>query len=94
MSFIEKNSFLKIKFDRNSFIGFDKEEIEKSSTTDLLMIRKPVLEYLRSTKLKKRNANFMDVFKRINKELRARKILQIKDKKETTSSGKYILNNN
>ncbi len=75
MSYMDLNEF-KDTFDRNTFIGFDQYEIENTSTPDLLMIRKPVYQYLKSTKLKKRNANFIDVFKRINKELRDRNVIK------------------
>lgn len=78
MSFLEKIDSLKTTFDRNTFIGFDLEEIKKTSSSDLLMIRKPIYAYLKSTKLKKRNANFIDVFKRINNELRERNIIPSK----------------
>ena len=68
------NKFFKIKFDRNSFIGFKQEEIDKTDTEDLIMIRRAVYGYLKSKKLKKRNANFRDVFFRITRELRKRKV--------------------
>lgn len=60
------------RFDRNTFIGFDEKEINKTSTEDLLLLRRPVYAYIKSTKLKKRNANFIEVFKRINRELARR----------------------
>ena len=69
---LSANSFQNIKFDRNTFIGFDQTEINKTSTEDLLSLRKAVYGYLKSTKLKKRNGNFMEVFYRINNELKKR----------------------
>jgi hypothetical protein len=66
------NKFFQIKFDRNSFIGFEQEEIDQTETEDLLTIRRAVYGYLKSKKLKKRNANFMEVFCRINRELKKR----------------------
>jgi len=92
MSLMDKNSFTKFTFDRNTFIGFDQEEIEKTSTNELLMVRKHVYEYLKSTKLKKRNANFIEVFKRINKELRTRNILPAKQLKEKRNGKEIVFN--
>jgi len=66
------NKFFQIKFDRNSFIGFRQEEIDQTETEDLLTIRRAVYGYLKSKKLKKRNANFMEVFCRINREIKKR----------------------
>jgi hypothetical protein len=66
------HKFFQIKFDRNSFIGFEQEEIDQTETEDLLTIRRAVYGYLKSNKLKKRNANFMEVFCRINRELKKR----------------------
>lgn len=59
---------------RNSYIGFDKEEIRMTPTADLITIRKAVLGYIRSTKLKKRNVNFLEVYKRINSEIKEREV--------------------
>lgn len=63
----------KSTFIKGTDIGFDKDEIKKTSTEDLLTLRKSILVYLKSTKLKKRNANFMDAYQRINDELKERK---------------------
>jgi hypothetical protein len=68
------DNFFNIKFDRNSFIGFDQDEIENTTNDDLLTIKRAIYKYLKSTKLKKRNANFMEVFYRINKEIKKRKL--------------------
>jgi len=38
------------------------------------MLRKSIVIYLKSKKLKKRNANFMEVYQRISDELKERKI--------------------
>ena len=89
MSFMFKNNFSQINFDRNTFIGFDQEEILKSETEDLLTIRRAVYGYLKSTKLKKRNANFMAVFHRLNKELVGRGAIPlgpVKDKNKIKKS--------
>jgi hypothetical protein len=66
-------------FEKGTEVGFNKEEIKKTATEDLLALRKSVLAYLKSKKLKKRNANFMEVYQRINKELKERKILTLKE---------------
>jgi hypothetical protein len=66
-------------FEKGTEVGFNKEEIKKTGTEDLLALRKSVLAYLKSKKLKKRNANFMEVYQRINQELKERKILTLKE---------------
>ena len=66
-------------FEKGSEVGFNKEEIIKTSTEDLLALRKSVLLYIKSKKLKKRNANFKDVYQRINQELNERKHLTKKE---------------
>jgi hypothetical protein len=58
---------------RGTDIGFNKAEIQDTSSEDLINLRKSILLYLKSKKLKKRNGKFADVFKRINEELRRRK---------------------
>lgn len=57
-------------------IGFKQEEIRKTTTDDLLNLRTSILGYLKSKKLKKRNAKFMEVYIRINEELIHRKTHQ------------------
>lgn len=91
MSSIDQNNFFRMTFDRNTFIGFDHEEIEKTSTNDLLTIRRAVYDYLKSTKLKKRNANFIDVFRRMTEELQKRNVLPKRDKKRQNRQGKEKL---
>lgn len=63
----------KPEFEKGTDIGFQMEEIKNTSTEDLLIIRSSILSYLKSKKLKKRNANYMGVFFRINQELSLRK---------------------
>lgn len=91
MSSIDTNNFFKMTFDRNTFIGFDKEEIKNTPTNDLLTIRRAVYDYLKSTKLKKRNANFIDVFRRMTEELQERNVLPKRDKKKQIRQGKEKL---
>jgi hypothetical protein len=62
-----------MKLIKGTDIGFQKEEICRTSTEDLLNLRKSILIYLKSKKLKKRNGNFAEVYKRINEELKDRK---------------------
>jgi hypothetical protein len=61
--------------EKGTDIGFNLEEIKNTLTEDLLTLRQSVFQYLRSKKLKKRNANFMNVFIRINVELKARNVI-------------------
>lgn len=73
-------------FEKGTEVGFNKEEIKKTPTDDLLALRKSVLLYLKSKKLKKRNANFMEVYQRINEELKERKS-QTKKEEESKNLG-------
>jgi hypothetical protein len=66
----EKN---KVKLKARTDIGFQIDEIKSTSTEDLINLRKSLLVYLNSKKLKKRNGNFAHVFKRISHELKERK---------------------
>jgi hypothetical protein len=72
--------------EKGTDVGFNKEEIQKTSTEDLLALKKTVVAYLKSKKLKKRNGNFMDVYQRINDELKERKKIVIEEK-ESINSG-------
>lgn len=63
----------KPEFEKGTDIGFQMDEIKKTSTEDLLILRSSIVSYLKSKKLKKRNANYMGVFLRINQELSLRK---------------------
>lgn len=71
----DKTKLLKMTFLRNTFIGFDNEEITRTSSEDLVRIRKSVYAYITSPNLKKRNADFIDCFKRISRELKARGVV-------------------
>lgn len=59
---------------KNTDIGYNQEEINATSTEDLIIIRKAIFAYLKSPNLKKRNPNYVKAFKRINEELKKRKI--------------------
>lgn len=58
---------------KNTDIGYDHTEIAATSTEDLLVLRRAIYSYLKSPNLKKRNPNYLKVFKRINEELKLRK---------------------
>lgn len=64
---------IKQEFEKGTDIGFQMDEIKNTSTEDLLILRSSIISYLKSKKLKKRNANYMGVFLRINQELTLRK---------------------
>ncbi len=49
------------------------DEIKKTSTQDLMILRSSIIAYLRSKRLKKRNSNYMNVYVRMNYELNLRK---------------------
>merc|ERR1712151_408433 len=57
----------------NTDIGYDKEELNNTTTEDLLILKRAIYSYLKSPNLKKRNPNYMKLFKRINEELKRRK---------------------
>jgi hypothetical protein len=61
-----------MSFETCTDIGFDMAEIKQNSTEDLLMLRRSIYDYLNAKNLKKRNPKYMDVYKRINKELSLR----------------------
>ena len=61
------------EFIKGSDVGFDIDEIKATPTEELKTIRRSIFEYLKSTKQKKRNANFKEAFLRINEELEERK---------------------
>jgi len=85
-NFLELLEFTRKTLEKGTEVGFNKQEIKKTSTEDLLTLRKSILLYLKSKKLKKRNANFMDVYYRINEELKERKHISKKEE-ESVNSG-------
>jgi hypothetical protein len=60
---------------KDTDIGYSQDEIIATSTEDLLVLRKAIYSYLKCPNLKKRNPNYLKVFKRINEELRKRKAI-------------------
>lgn len=54
-------------------IGYDQNEIAATSTEDLIILQKAILNYLRSPSLKKRNPKFLILLTRINSEVFKRK---------------------
>ncbi len=70
---VDLDELAALNLEKGTDIGFDKKEIKNTSTEDLLTLRKSIVIYLKSKKLKKRNGNFMNVYQRISNELRDRK---------------------
>ena len=60
---------------KNTDIGYSQDEIIATSTEELLVLRKAIYSYLKCPNLKKRNPNYLKVFKRINEDLRKRKAI-------------------
>jgi len=60
----------------NTDIGYNQEELDAQTTDDLLVLRRAIFAYLKSPTLKKRNPNYLKLFKRINVEIKKRKILE------------------
>ena len=58
----------------NTNIGYDSNEISATSTEDLFSLQKAILKYLKTSKLKNKNPNFLRVLKGINEEISIRKI--------------------
>lgn len=54
-------------------MGFDHKEIKNTQTADLILLKRSIVPYLTSKKLKKRNSSFIDLYKRITQELKSRK---------------------
>ena len=73
------NDLLSEKFPLNfsscNTIGFDSQELKEMYSEELLNLRVSVLNYLNCRRLKHRNSEFMNLFKRINHELKERKII-------------------
>lgn len=70
------SNIMTVNFNHNTFVGYDLEEISKTTSDDLLMLRRAIYGYLSSDKLKKRNKNFITVYNNINKELVNRNVLK------------------
>jgi hypothetical protein len=77
--YLDFAEFTRRTLEKGTEVGFNKDEIIKTTTEDLLTLRKSIVLYLKSKKLKKRNANFMEVYTRINEELKMRKIINKKE---------------
>ena len=60
----------------NTDIGYNQEELDATPTDDLMVLRTAIYSYLKSPTLKKRNPNYLKLFKRINEELNRRKLLE------------------
>lgn len=73
---VKESNYEKSVFEWGTDIGYDKNEIKSTSSGDLVNLRNSIVGYLKSKKLKKRNANFMQVFSRINEELKKRKTIK------------------
>jgi hypothetical protein len=75
----------------NTDIGYDQKELNSTSSEDLFILRKAIYSYLKSPNLKKRNPNYLKLFKRINDELKIRKLLE--DERRNKIFGKVIKRN-
>lgn len=64
----------KYKLTRSCPTGFDNEELSRTSTLELLHLRKSVYEYLNFKSVKTRNIQFIALVKRINEELERRNV--------------------
>jgi hypothetical protein len=53
-------------------VGFEQDEIRKTSIEDLINLKYSIGGYLKSKKLKKRNMKYMLVYQRITQELKRR----------------------
>ena len=77
-------------FSNCNTIGFDSKELMEMCSEELLNLRISVINYLNCRKLKHRNSEFMNLFHRINNELKERKIcirsVKAKEKKPTETS--------
>ena len=74
----------------NTDIGYNQEELDATTTDDLLVLRRAIYSYMKSPTLKKRNPNYLKLFKRINEELKERKVLE----EEKTGKKSEIVNFN
>jgi hypothetical protein len=67
---------------------FDIDEVKYTSTEDLLMVRKSIYLYLKTTRQKNGNAKYKNIFLRVNQELKERKYLPKKKEINTTKQRK------
>jgi hypothetical protein len=67
-------------FIRGTDLGFDKDEIKTQSTDDLVLLKKSILSYIHSKRLKKKNHSFVQIYKRIKQELNLREGLPVEVK--------------
>ena len=93
MIFSDSNSEqFSTNFSNNNTIGFDTKECKEMCSEELLNLRISVLNYLNCKTLKHRNSEFMNLFHRINQELKERKITihstKTKEKKTNENSQK------
>merc|ERR1712032_444276 len=70
----------------NTDIGYNHEELQATPSDDLLALRRAIYSYLKSPNLKKRNPNYLKLFRRLNEEL---KIRNLTDKDKTKKSEKF-----
>ena len=64
-------------------MGFDQEEIKNTKTADLILLKRSIVPYLTSKKLKKRNSSFIGLYKRITEELKSRQEISLNANKIT-----------
>mgnify|MGYP000878440859 CR=1 FL=1 len=60
----------------NTDIGYNHEELKATSTEDLIVLRRAIFSYLKSPNLKKRNPNYLKLFRRLNEELKNRNLTE------------------
>lgn len=80
---LNENAIELIKTD----IGYNNEELKATSLDDLLILKRAIYYYLKSPNLKKRNPNYLKLYKRIIEELRERNPL---GQKQNSKSEKVI----
>ncbi len=55
-----------------AYVGFEVEELKKTSTSDLKQLKITILTYLKSTSQKYKNSEYYGLFKRLIEELKSR----------------------
>merc|ERR1712032_102915 len=60
----------------NTDIGYNHEELQATPSDDLLVLRRAIYAYLKSPNLKKRNPNYLKLFRRLNEELKNRNLTE------------------
>lgn len=67
-----------------AYVGFEKDELKDSTTSELLQLKNTVFAYLKSNSQKFKNSEYISLYKRIIEELKNRKLQKEEEIKSNT----------